>query len=785
MRVLFLFLFFFPLVAFSQIKVTGKILRTDNSPIEFATVTILSLEDEILQGDFSDETGSFIIELSVEGLYKLKISYLQTTLFEKELRLKEDTDLGLIKSDNSILLDGVEITTSRQLEIKKEIGKYVVTNISASPLSKNKNSFELLGTIPFIDTSPDGNSIFIKNRKEAKILINGREVGDKEIALNILKATPAENIKKIEVITNPGSKYSASNQNGIINIQISKSEEGLKGSFSLGSTQAYYNSQNASAYFSYSKNSWFVSTGVSTNNYRFKLSQTAIYKDYINGQQTQMDQYSNTKNQSVTPFVNISYDLSPKQSIGVQFNSSFRNNEVQSNSENTYSSLLGNTADSLNLSNITNKSPSNRNIFFNANYNIKTDAIGSNLEMNAYSFSRKNNSNISNDFYWMDAKQSILQQPNISTDLYSFVADYTHNFENEDAIMLGSSYSHAKIKNDFFYGDYNGKEYVSDSLRTNDFKYQEDSFAAYIVYQKLLGDDWEAELGLRWENYDAKAVSDILSTSKRNNYLFPSVAIVFYADDANEFSLDYSSSIMRPSYSHYNPNVYFTSANSYKRSNPNLLPILSHSIAFNYSFLKHYSFDVEYDKAKNIFNDFDVVKPNGLIETITDNYGTGYELYFSFAYNKHFFKDRWNFSASAFYIYEKNKGIYNDVNLGFDNTEWGVRLKNYIYLNKKKDAILNLNYGYGSTNQSVLGNMNAMHSLTFEWSKSFNNFNLTLGAYDLLRPTLRLNEELKEYAFYKKIKYYKTVHFKLSYSFGNRKVKSVYDRQGKMSDRLE
>ncbi|WP_458626367.1 outer membrane beta-barrel protein [Winogradskyella sp. PC D3.3] len=782
---IYLLLILFPLVSFSQIKITGQILDTNNNPIEFAKVTLLSLKNEIVKGELSNETGDFIVELNTGGPYQIQISYFQNILFENEITITKNMDLGVIKAKNSILLDDIVIKAYNQPKIVKKIGKYIVSNIASSPLSKNRTTFDFLGTIPFVNNGPDGNSITIKNRKEAKILINGREVGDKEIALNILKSTPAEDIKKIEIITSPSSKYSASTQNGIVNVVIKKSNEGLKGAVSSGVSQSYFNSQNANANLTYSKINWFVSTGIGVNNYRFKSKQNSIYKDYINQQQTQIEFDNNHENKTITPFVNIHYDLTPKQSIGAQFNSSFRNNSTTYTSQNEYTSLANNSVDSLNQSTIKSMNPNFKNLFLNANYTLKTDTIGSNFELNLYRFSQDNNPRITNNFQWNNESQSILQQPNVDMEFYNVVADYTQNFENEDVLKFGVNYSNGQTNNRFFHGNYDGAEYVSDTLRTNNFKYKDNTFAAYLMYQKLLGDNWEMELGLRWENYEGEGVSENTSVEQKNNYLFPAVSVLFYANDSNEFSLDYRSSIIRPPYSNFNPNSYYTSANSYKRNNPNLLPILSHSVAFNYSFLKHYSLDVEYDYAKNTFNKFDIVQPNGLIETVTDNYGKGYELYFGFTYNKHFFNNKWNFTASLFYMYDKSNGNYNGIDLGFDNTEWGLGLKNFVYLNKSKDAILNLSYGYGSANKSILGEMNAMHSLTFELSKTYKKFNFTLGAYDLLRPTLELREERIEYGFYKRQEYFKTAYFRVSYFFGNRKVKSISNKQGKMSNRIE
>lgn len=783
-------LFYITIIFFSNINlanaqhytVKGKLVDKQMKSVEFAIASLLKNDSLIVQ-TYTDSLGIFNIKANSEK-YTLLIESFGQEYLNEAIDLNRDIDLGIIKVETSTSLEEVIISVTNKLKLKKEVGKYIVSNISASPLSKNKNTYDFLGTIPFVTNSSDGNSITIKNRKEAKILINGKEVGGKDIALNILKSTPAEDIKEIEIITSPGSKYSANSQNGIINIIIKKKDEGLKGAISLGTNQSYYNSQNINSSFSYSKNNWFISTGFGSNNNRSKLKQNSIYKDYINEQQTQIDNNTTIKNASITPFIRINYDLNQKQTVGVQFNSSFRNNNVENNSQNIYSSL-NNSIDSLNQSTIKSKNPNLKNIFLNANYTLKTDSIGSNFELNLYNFSQESNTRITNDLHWTNEMQSILQEPDITANVYSIVADYTQNFKNEDVLKFGGSYNRGKTKNSFFYGNYDGIKYVSDSLRSNEFKYLDNTVAAYVVYQKRIGDNWETEAGLRWENYEGEGMSNNSTTNQKNNYLFPSFSVLFYANDNNEFSLDYRSSIIRPPYSYYNPNTYFTSANSYKRSNPNLLPILSNSIALNYSFFKHYSFDIEYNNARNTFNDFDVVQPTGLIETITDNYGKGYEWYFGFTYNKHFFKERWNFTASLSYIYERSKGIYNGIDLGFDNVEWGLKLKNYVYLNKGKDAILNLSYGYGSSNRSILGEMIAMHTLTFELSKAYKNFNFTLGTYDLLQPDLELKEERIEYGFYKKREYYQTVYFRVGYFFGNKKVKSVYNRQGRMSDRIE
>jgi hypothetical protein len=761
---------------------TGKVVGHEGELIEYAKVSIITLDSIRIYTELTDESGNFIFSDVIAGQYNLTVQYFSEIIHTQFLNVEHDLNFDTIRIEAVLSIDEVLVTA--KMKISKEPGKLVISNISASPLSKNRNSYDFLGSIPFINNASDGNTIKIKNKKEAKILINGKEVGDNETALNILKSTPAENIKKIEVITNPGSSQNADNQNGIINLIIKKSDEGLKASLSLGSSQSFYNSQNSNNSFSYSKNKVYLTTGVGLSNNRFKLKEKSVFKDYTNAQQTDIEQNSITNNKSISPFFNLNYDLTSKHFVGIQFNSSFKKNSVENNSNNRFTSINEGNLDSVNQSSIKNQNPNFEKFFLNANYTLRTDSIGSKLEFNFYNYFQDNPFKIINDFKRMNDTESIIQESDIKTYLYKILADYSHNFKNEDILKIGVSYNNGKTQNSLIYSEFNGVGYISDPLKSNSFKYIDNTTSAYFTYQKILG-DLEAEVGMRWENYNGEGRSNNSTASQKNSYFFPSISLLFYLGETNEFSLDYRSSIIRPPYSYYNPNIYYTTASSYKKSNSNLLPILSNSLAFNYSFLNNYSFDIEYNFARNIFNDFDIIQPSGVIETITDNYGKGKVLWLDFTYNNHFIKKRWDFTATITYIYEKSSGIYNEIDLGFDNNEWGVVLKNYIYLNAKKNTILNLIYGYGSSNKSILGNMNAMHSLTFEFSKSLKKINFTAGAYDLLRPDLKLNVERSGNSFYKERKYYRTVYFRISYYFGNKKTKSVMNRHDTVNERMQ
>lgn len=253
-------------------------------------------------------------------------------------------------------------------------------------------------------------------------------------------------------------------------------------------------------------------------------------------------------------------------------------------------------------------------------------------------------------------------------------------------------------------------------------------------------------------------------------------SLLYLPNKNHELSLDLRSYIFRPGYYNLNPFVSYTAPNMYTVSNPQLKPSKSYELAFGYSFFKNYMLNVYYSIDKDLFNDFDIVQPDNSIQTTTSNYGNANSLNIYFTYSNDFFNEYWNLSANFDYMYEHTKGNYNDIDLSFYNNSFSFKLRNQIMLNRKKDFTISLVYGFYTANKSILGKMNSLHSLTAELSKSFGNFNVSIGTYDLARATIKLDEYRSEYSFQKSIDYFKTYHINLSYNFGNRKIKQVQQR---------
>ena len=116
----------------------------------------------------------------------------------------------------SLELQEVEVVKQKSL-VKSDIDK-ITYNIEDDPDSKSNSILEMLRKVPMVTVDGEENiqvngsssfKVYVNNKPNQMMTNNPKEV---------LKSMPANSIKRIEVITNPGPKYDAEGVGGILNI---------------------------------------------------------------------------------------------------------------------------------------------------------------------------------------------------------------------------------------------------------------------------------------------------------------------------------------------------------------------------------------------------------------------------------------------------------------------------------------------------------------------------------------------------------------------------------------
>ncbi|MDH3243945.1 MAG: TonB-dependent receptor, partial [Saprospiraceae bacterium] len=215
--------------------VMGQVIDGEtNIPLDFATISILRLEDSsIVTGGISDEQGKFAVEVAY-GQYLVKvefISYGSVTLpaitLEKGNR---KVDLGTIAiSPAAEILDQVTVVAEKS-EMQFGLDKRIF-NVGKDLSNKGGSAEDILDNIPSVSVDVDGN-VSLRGSENVRILVDGKPSGLIGIGdSGGLKSLPANMIEQVEVITNASARYDAEGTAGIINLVLKKDrQQGINGS---------------------------------------------------------------------------------------------------------------------------------------------------------------------------------------------------------------------------------------------------------------------------------------------------------------------------------------------------------------------------------------------------------------------------------------------------------------------------------------------------------------------------------------------------------------------------
>src|ERR1700761_2417775 len=202
------------------ITVQGTVIDSaDNKPMAFVTVALQDAKTHNgVKSGLTKDDGTFTLKPPANNSYEIVLVFVG---YKNKVIPVTGTgstvDIGKVSlSASSSQLKEVAVTAARPL-MKQEVDR-IGYDVQADPDSKALSVLDMMRKVPLLTV--DGNdNIKLKGSGNYKILINGKESA--MVAKNpsdILKAMPATNVERIEVITTPPAKYDAEGLSGIINI---------------------------------------------------------------------------------------------------------------------------------------------------------------------------------------------------------------------------------------------------------------------------------------------------------------------------------------------------------------------------------------------------------------------------------------------------------------------------------------------------------------------------------------------------------------------------------------
>jgi len=578
--------FFISLFSYSQIQVSGRVIDSESNAMDFVNVILMN-NNKIVAGTITNENGNFKV-IAKKGNYKLHISFIGSNDYIKDLNLDKEIDLGNIILENANDLEEVVITSKKKL-IERKVDR-LIFNVENSIAASGKDALETLKVTPRVRVQ--GGDISMVGKSGMSVLINDRLVqlsGD-DLA-NFLRTIQSDNIKKIEVITNPPAKYESEGNSGLINIVLKKAKsDSWHVSTRTSYKQAVYATGALGVGFAYQKDKLTLFSDVNYSNGSVSPIGTSkiFYPEQLWNEETNLRQYENP----LAYKLGVTYELSKKVNVGIQYTGNMDNSLDKDFNKVTLTNNVTQALDSLIL---TNARTTGKKIYnsINAHLIYKLDTVSGkvlSLDYDFFNYKRDNDRLISSNNYFN--RQSIIPNSYFSAQ-NSGNQNITNNSINVDvehplksvSLNYGGKLSFTKTTNEVVFNNLTSGVAVLDLSQSNEFEYKENRQALYLSLQKVINDKWEVKIGGRVENTETKGYSKTLNQLNKKSYFefFPTAYLSYVPNDNNTFSINYGKRISRPTFSFLNPFRWYTSNYSFIEGNPQLNPSFTHNIEFEFT----------------------------------------------------------------------------------------------------------------------------------------------------------------------------------------------------------
>ncbi|MBU8884161.1 outer membrane beta-barrel family protein [Kaistella sp. DKR-2] len=719
------------------------------------------------------------------------------------------------KNDSTKVQNIQEVLMTKKV-FKKESDRFVY-DISNAPVAKGSTTFDILKQTPLISTT-DESTLKIAGKNNAVIYIDGRKSNmDAQSLAQFLKNTPAENIQKIEVITMPGSEFQVEASDGIINIVMKKKmTNGLNGNMRMASSANIYSTNSSSFSANYRKDKLGISANVTG-------SENIQPQSYVlrNGNSKATNESVGDivdPNKNLGGYLNIDYQLTEKSNMALSWNT-WANKSYNSTVDlfNTIRTLNNDNVWETKYSRSKNKEDArsyNNNL--NLNYELKTDSLGSKLNLNAAylnfkRFQSTDNETLQSSANGIDGERLQFVTQNLPQLINNFsgMADYIQKFKNDLTVSVGGNYNKTKTDNDtksettnYFYNANGSLNHEKQLSAPNHFLYDENIYGLYVTVEKKFSDKFSGKAGTRYEMTKSTGTSDnaqdISLRKIERNYsnVLPYISLNYAINDKNNISYAFSSRMRRPSFWEINPVKNILTENNYVQNNPFVKASSSYNQELTYMFKNSYFLILNHSLEKDIITQVPLqgipvhadgsVGEQNQLRYIRTNFGDKQEMSAMFGIQKSFFKQAWTTNFNIGVQHNRNNGslsvdpttgdIFPMYTNNTNSTSFVIQTNNNIRLDKKKTWFAGVNFFYVDQQQIELGMLKNLSSLDLSLKKIWNDWTFTVNVNDILKTNVVEIEDYQangNYNYVQNNMYRQSVGASIVYNFGNQKVKKV------------
>ena len=714
-----LLLTLFTVTLFAQTPNSGSITGMINEPgtgkpVISATIQVLNSNDSVILSTVSSNDGSFLLNtlsrtndlyLSVTAIgfapYNLSINW---------AKAGKDGKIAIGKIELKVTANALDevVVTGRRKAFEMKLDKRVF-NPDAQITAKGGTGVDVLKNIPSVSVDAQG-GVELRG-SSPQIFVDGRPT------ILTIEQIAADDIERVELITNPSSKYDAASSGGIINIILKKNKaRGLNGNVTAGIGYPDILNSYLGLNYRQGKINFFA-----TGNYnqsggiaRGETKRTNLEDGIPTSSFTQVSENDRLRKNRNTRF-GIDYFIDDKNTVTVSQGFSGGNGRSIGEQNQTYFDKSENVSGT-----------GFRDETYNWNFNnSSTQAIykrtfskkGRELTSD-FTYNKGSNSNSSifvNDFFNPGSSvpaitNTVRNEGGSENDQFTIQADYVNPYGENGNLEAGFRY----FNNDYrsFFNAFSVESGNENKLPfSNNIAYKEQIGAGYLNYGNKI-EKWKLsyQAGVRLElsRFDGM----LLDSNKQFGYeypenigdilksIFPSLYLTRDISENTQLQLNYSRRIRRPNFWQLNPFVDISDPLNVKQGNINLIPETIHNFELNFNktydkgnFMTSVYFSNNVDDITRYSDtitkeqlaglDNAAINPNAILNTfINADYTNRLGLEMNL---QHKFNERFDIMPSVDFQYRRVKAQVGELNLDNEGFNWETQLTaNYRIISKQK-----------------------------------------------------------------------------------------------------
>ncbi|MEO7577844.1 MAG: TonB-dependent receptor [Massilia sp.] len=460
-----------------------------------------------------------------------------------------------------------------------------VYEVKPDETTGNNSAAEALANVPSVTVDPDG-TVALRGKTNVQIYIDGKPAaqmqGDNRAAG--LASIPADDIKQIEVINNPGAQFGNEGGGGPILNLVMKRERRQGGTAGANLNGVSTGNRNANVRGSYNEGRWGVDGSVNASrtkvnnnsggDRRYLNPFTGLWSHSIN------ERHSGTTGEQQGMNANLRYNLGDKDTLGAGMTYSqvsrvpFSFSRYQLLDQNDIT-----TRDYTRQQTPDHDKGKNYGVVFRLDH--KGELEGESMKMDLRISGTSNDRLNANANVYTVRPPGILDTLSIEgVDGSNRIFDYTGDYERpfmSGMLRAGYKLADTRSTSNLLYVNFDGISPVGviNPQRSTRFKSNDAVTALYVTYERSITDKFGISAGLRAENSRLRAefLSSGTEVTTHHTNLIPSAYANYKVSDDATIRFQYAHRVQRPGAQQLNPALIYRSETTATTGNPDLKPV--------------------------------------------------------------------------------------------------------------------------------------------------------------------------------------------------------------------